>query len=189
MDSNLIDALKNNSQSAFRTLVDEYQQMVFSTCKAIVHDIDDADDITQEVFIETFKTIHKFRADAKLSTWLYRIAINKSLNFIRDNKRNKMLRRLGLLEGKENIVSEPDLNFNEEERKIYERKKAIENAIDALPKNQRTAFILCKYDDLSYREISEIMEVSVSSVESLLFRARKSLQKNLLNFYKSSRIE
>ena len=184
MGDNFITQLKERDERAFKELVEQYQQMVFSTCLGIVHSTDDADDLTQEVFIEAFNSIDQFREDAKISTWLYRIAINKSLNYIRDNKRKRLLQSIGVL----NIPDVPDdqHNFDLPYEALLEKQRSdmIHAAIDALPKNQRTAFVLSKYEDLSYKEIAEVMEISVSSVESLLFRARKSLQKKLLRCYR-----
>lgn len=184
MDSGFIDLLKQGSESAFRQLVDEHQNMVFRTCLGIVHDSDDADDVTQEVFIEAFQSITKFRSDAKLSTWLYRIAINKALNFIRDNKRNRLLQSLGLKRMPDIPDEEHSFDQPFEALQQQQRKKIMDAAIDSLPENQRTAFVLNKFEDLSYKEIAEIMSVSLSSVESLIFRAKQNLQKKLFDCYK-----
>jgi RNA polymerase sigma-70 factor (ECF subfamily) len=83
----IVDKLKNRDENAFRQLVENYQAMVVNTCFSLVHNTEDSEDIAQEVFIEVYRSIGNFRADSKLSTWLYRMAVNRSLNFIRDNKR------------------------------------------------------------------------------------------------------
>ncbi len=186
MDSVIIDQLKNRDEKAFRQLVEEYQQMVFRTCMGIVHNADDADDVTQEVFIEAFNSIDKFRADSKISTWLYRIAMNKSLNFIRDHKRSKFFQSIGLKSTPD--IPDEDHNFDQpfEALQQQQRKKIMDAAIDSLPENQRTAFVLHKFDDLAYKEIAEIMGISLSSVESLIFRAKQNLQKKLIHCYKKS---
>ena len=85
----IIAGLKEGNEKVFRQLVADYQLLVINTCFGIIQNREDAEDIAQEVFIEIYRSIHKFRSDSKLSTWIYRIAINKSLNFIRDNKRDK----------------------------------------------------------------------------------------------------
>ncbi|MBN1769075.1 MAG: RNA polymerase sigma factor [Prolixibacteraceae bacterium] len=184
MNDNLIKRLKQNDERAFRELVDEYQQMVFSVCLGIVHSSDDADDVVQEVFIDAFRSVHKFRADSKISTWLYRIAVNKSLNFIRDNKRRRFFQSIG-------AVDSPDIADEQHQSEMpyhsmveKERAEILHKAVDALPAKQRTAFVLSKYEDLSYAEIAEVMNTSIASVESLLFRAKQNLQKKLLNCYK-----
>lgn len=186
MDNELIERLKYRDEKAFRQLVDQYQNMVFKTCIGVVHNSDDADDVAQEVFIEAFQSIEKFRADSKISTWLYRIAMNKSLNFVRANKRNKLLLSLGL-KNMPNIADE-EQSFDQPHEAMMQkqRKQIMDSAIDSLPSNQRSAFVFSKFDELSYKEISEIMEISVSSVESLLFRAKQNLQKKLMHCYKRS---
>lgn len=186
MNDELIELLKNNDESAFRELVNSYQNMVFRTCLGIVHDSDDADDVSQEVFIEAFNSIHKFRSDSKISTWLYRIAINKSLNYLRSQKRNKFMQSIGLSNATE--IADEEHNFDHPHERLQEKqKKAImDAAIDALPANQKSAFVLNKIEDLSYKEIADVMEISISSVESLLFRAKKNLQKKLISCYKKS---
>jgi RNA polymerase sigma-70 factor (ECF subfamily) len=186
IDLKWIDDLKKGDEKAFRLLVYQYQKMIFKTCIGIVHNADDADDVTQEVFIEAFHSIEKFRADSKISTWLYRIAMNKSLNFIRDHKRSKFFQSIGLKSTPE--IPDEEHNFDQpfEALQQKQRKMIMDAAIDSLPENQRTAFVLSKFDELSYKEIAEIMNISIPSVESLLFRAKQSLQKKLLHCYKKS---
>lgn len=186
MGAGFIDQLRNREEKAFKQLVEEYQKMVFKTCMGIVHNDDDADDVAQEVFIEAFHSIDKFRADSKISTWLYRIAMNKSLNFIRDNKRNRLLQSIGLKSTPD--IPDDEHNYDQPFEAVQQkqRKKIMDAAIDSLPENQRTAFVLSKFDELSYKEISEIMDISIPSVESLLFRAKQNLQKKLIHCYKKS---
>ena len=184
MTPDFIEKLKAGNENAFRDMVEEFQSMIFSTCLGIVHDRDDADDVTQEVFIQAYHTINKFRGDSKLSTWLYRIAINKSLNFVRSNKRTKFFQSIGLINSNE-IADEEDYDPLDKEQQEQQRSKILHQAIDSLPKNQRAAFVLNKYEELSYKEIAEVLELSHSSIESLIFRAKKNLQKKLMHHYKS----
>lgn len=182
MTNDRIEQLHEFDETAFRKLVDDYRNMVFRTCFGIVRNADDADDLAQEVFIEVFNSIATFRADSKVSTWLYRIAINKSLNFIRSQKRKRFFQSIGL-------ASTPDVpDYSESVHSIenQQRKQILDAAIQALPENQRTAFVLHKIEDLPYKEIAEIMNLSLSSVESLLFRAKQNLQKRLLKCYQQS---
>lgn len=168
-------------------MVENYQQMVVNTCFGMLHDRDDANDIAQEVFIEVFNSIDKFRLDAKISTWLYRIAVNKSLNFIRDNKKRSLFQRIeAVFAGRNYTDSTSGLSSDEPDTNLQEKQKSaiVHKAIDSLPENQRIAFTLNKYEDLSYKEIAEIMALSLSSVESLMHRAKKALQKKLLDCYK-----
>jgi RNA polymerase sigma-70 factor (ECF subfamily) len=183
----LIESLKNADESAYRQVVESYQLIVYNTCLGMLHDEDSAKDISQDVFIELFRSVHKFRGDSKLSTWLYRIAINKSLNFIRDNKKHstlKSIQRFFSGEKDESIqIMDSSIRNPQEISEQNDHAIALHKALDTLPINQKTAFVLKNYDDLSYKNISEVMELSISSVESLIHRARVNLQKSLSNYY------
>ena len=182
-----IARIKQGDQHAFKQLFDQYQTLVLNTCYGFVHDESDAKDLCQEVFIEVYKSIHRFREDSKISTWLYRIAVNKSLNYIRKNKRQGLSGSVDQLSNKyedASLSSDTDAaDINIENR---EREQALEMALSSLPKNQKIAFVLHKVEGVPYQEISEIMNVSISSVESLIHRAKKGLQKKLLNYYKKN---
>ena len=182
-EQEIIAGIKQNNNEVFRQLVDKYQQMVLNTCYGFVNDRDDAKDLTQDVFIEFYNSIHSFRGDAKISTWLYRVAVNKSLNFIRKNKRKQLFGNLeSMFAGKNEPQSSGSYN-TDAGMENDERTLALNKALGSLPKNQRIAFTLHKIDGVPYSEIAEIMNVSLSSVESLIHRARTNLKKKLLNFY------
>jgi RNA polymerase sigma-70 factor (ECF subfamily) len=185
-ETEIVQKLQQGNEQAFKMLVENYQKLVVNTCFGLVHSTEDAEDIAQEVFIEVFRSVRNFRVDAKISTWLYRIAVNRSLNFIRDNKRKKWFQSF------EDVVTTRNLPLNSDkhletpaaELENMQRANIIHEAIDSLPENQKTAFTLNKYEDLSYKEISEVMDLSVSSVESLIHRAKIGLQKKLYTCYK-----
>ncbi len=186
-DKELIDdILEHNSQKAFEVLVNRYQPMVVKTCLGFVNSLADAEDLAQEVFIEVFESLQGFRSEAKISTWIYRIAVNKSLNQVRKQKRDRIFRSIENFFTSKNDVNEPLQILNRDSESAdsnlerSENKMMLKHAINALPENQRIAFILSKYQDLSYKEIAEVMSVSLSSVESLLFRAKSNLQHYLL---------
>ena len=187
-ETEIIQKLQQGNEQAFKQLVENYQKLVVNTCFGMVHNTEDAEDIAQEVFIEVFRSIHKFRADAKISTWLYRIAVNRSLNFIRDNKKTKWFQSFEDSVHTKNmeLQSLATSNTDQPEFQLENKQRAIllHEAIDSLAQNQKVAFTLSKYEDLSYQEISEVMDLSVSSVESLLHRAKKNLQKKLYKCYK-----
>jgi RNA polymerase sigma-70 factor (ECF subfamily) len=187
-DQELIQKTAAKDHHAFQTLVDRYQALVVNTCYGLLGNRQDAEDVAQEVFLEVYRSADKFRQDAKLSTWLYRIAVNRSLNFIRDNKWSRRLRNLSALWGDEteqlaNIPapdsSRPDVALEEKERngKLHE-------AIESLPQKQRAAFVLHKYEGLPYQEIARILKCSASSAESLIHRAKLNLQKRLFHYLK-----
>jgi len=186
-ETEIIQKLQRGNEQAFKELVENYQKMVVNTCFGMVHNIEDAEDIAQEVFIEVFRSIHKFRADSKLSTWLYRMAINRSLNYIRDNNRNKWFQSFEDSIKSKNTLHVNLINKNTDHPEFVlentQRATLLHEAIDSLAENQKIAFTLSKYEDLSYQEISKVMDVSVSSVESLMHRAKKNLQKKLYKCY------
>lgn len=184
----IIEQLKQGNEQAFRKLVESYQKLVVNTCYGLLHNREDAEDVAQEVFIEVYRSIDNFRADAKLSTWLYRIAVNRSLNHIRDNKKHRWFSSFEsdvktenkkLFQVETSKTDQPEFELENKQRAII-----LHEAIGSLPENQKVAFSLSKYEDLSYQEIADVMELSVSSVESLLFRAKKNLQKKLYTCYK-----
>jgi len=185
-ETEIIQKLQQGNEQAFKKLVENYQKLVVNTCFGMVHSTEDAEDIAQEVFIEVFRSIQNFRADAKISTWLYRIAVNRSLNFIRDNKRNKWFHSFEdiVMSKNSQLTSDKHNETPAAELEKMQRANIIHQAIDSLPENQKTAFTLNKYEDLSYKEISEVMDLSVSSVESLIHRAKTGLQKKLYTCYK-----
>ncbi len=190
-DHELIEKiLQNNDHSAFALLVDKYQKLVVNTCRGFVNSYADAEDLAQDVFIELFVSLPNFRNESKLSTWIYRIAVNKSLNFVRKRKRENILSSLtSIFSSHENensaINRAADLS-SEADREINKKElhHTLKQAIDSLPKNQKIAFILNKYQDLSYKEVADVMGITLSSVESLLFRAKSNLQELLSEYYK-----
>jgi len=188
-EKEFIKKLQEGRRDAFGELLDQYQQMVFSTSLSFVPNKEDAEDVAQEVFIEVFKSINKFKGNSKLSTWIYRITVNKSLEFIRKRNAKKRFGYVQSLFGNEIPLDKTDF-FTEINHPgvLLEQKEdhaTLMKAINELPDAQRIVFTLHKIDEKSYKEISEITEKSLSSVESLMFRAKQNLQKQLLDFYKN----
>lgn len=187
-DSALIDKLKTGNAQAFQDLVEQYKDLVVNTCYGFLRNRDDADDMAQDVFVEVYKAVHTFREEAKLSTWLYRIAVNKCLNRIKQNKRRRWIRSLqtvfGSDEEAQEIVDESIAN-PQADLEQQERARVLQEAIESLAENQRIAFTLSKFDDLSYQKIAEVMDTTIPAVESLLNRAKKNLQQRLYDYYKS----
>jgi len=189
-EQEIIKGLLEKDEKAFRELVNNFRKNVYHVCFGFVHNKEDAEDIAQDVFIEIYRSASKFRGDSKLSTWVYRISVNKSLNHIRKYKYSKLIYPIEQLfsgvkdEERQTEINEPSVNEDNVERK--EMKKVLHQAIDSLPHNQRVAFTLSKFDDLSYNEIAEVMETSLSAVESLIHRAKLGLQKKLLKYKKST---
>lgn len=171
----LIEKLLKGDSHSFEIFVKVNQDKVFRTCLGYVQNEHDALDITQEVFIKAYEKIDQFKGDSKISTWLLKIAINLSLNFLRDNKKRQVNVDIS-------AVKELTTENNSDEKQM---KKAVRKAIYNLPEKQRRVFILSFYLDLSYKEIAEITQYSISSIESLLFRARKNLKSDLQSYYET----
>ncbi|HYE54794.1 MAG TPA: RNA polymerase sigma factor [Chitinophagaceae bacterium] len=181
----LINQLKEGDQAAFKQIVDTWQDMVYNTAIGIVQNPEDAEDVTQEVFVQVFQSIGSFKGDAKLSTWLYRITLSKALDHERKKKRKKRFAVVrSLFAGtREEPIEVPDFNHPGVVLDRKEKAAILFRAMKDLPENQRVAFLLNKVEGLSYQEISEVMETSVSAVESLLHRAKTNLRKTLKDFY------
>lgn len=182
-DNELIKEILRGDKEKFRFIVEKYQQMVFRTCIGFVHNRDDAEDLTQDVFIQVYQSLSRFKGESAFSTWLYRIAVNASLNKLRKSPLKIMIQKFEKITGnRTEIGSNPPVADTEDPEKILIRHEHIEwiqRALDSLPENQRTAIILSKYDDLPQKEISEIMNTTEGAVEALLQRAKKNLRKKL----------
>ncbi|ACF45466.1 RNA polymerase, sigma-24 subunit, ECF subfamily [Prosthecochloris aestuarii DSM 271] len=181
---------QSNSEESFSALVAEHQNMVINTCYRFVLNREDAEDIAQEVFIEAYRSLERFRNESKLSTWLYRIAVTKSLDHLRKKKRKKRFSSLKRMIGQEDPIQEIALPDNDTPSDLcleQERVKVLQNALDSLPDNQKTAFLLSKSDGYSNQEIADIMQTSVSAIESLIHRAKKNLQKKLEKHYSAEK--
>ena len=186
-DFELVDRLRTGDEAAYRLIVDTYQRFVLNTCYRFVHQSETAEDITQEVFIEIYRSVKSFRADSKLSTWIYRIAITKSLDYMKSQKRKKRFAVLKSLFGDDEITEQIESPGNINPQKQLEnedRLRILSWALEKLPENQRIAFSLSKYNELSYQEISDILGISISAVESLIHRAKLNLKKKLYVYYK-----
>lgn len=188
-ENEFIEGLQNHNANAYGKLLDEFQQKVFATCMSFVPNKEDAEDIAQEVFVEVFSSINRFKGNSKLSTWIYRITTNKCLEFIRKRNTKKRFAFMQSIIGNA-IPMDKTSYFTEMNHPgvILENKEKSETlffAINQLPEAQKVVFTLHKVDGKSYQEISDITEKSLSSVESLMFRSKKNLHKLLENFYKN----
>ncbi len=187
-DLELMKKVAEGESSAGRQFVDNHQVNIYNVCYSFLQNEQDAEDLAQEVFIEAIRNADKFRGDAKLSTWLYRIAVNRSLNHLRDNRKRRFRRDIDSLIGF-NMNSEDEDSgesgpfVNDDYLEQLEQKLIIGKAIQSLPENQRIAFTLNKLEDLSYAEVAGVMKTSLSSVESLIHRARVGLQTRLKKYY------
>lgn len=183
-DPGLLDRLRKGEESAFKELVESCKDLVYNTALGIVQSQEDAEDVAQEVFIQAYQSMSNFKGESKLSTWLYRITITKSLDHERRKKRKKrfgQIRSLFSADQEEPALSDfqhPGIALDQKENAAV-----LFNAIAKLPEQQRIAFTLHKVEGLSYKELSEIMQTSVPSVESLMHRAKNNLKKLLADYY------
>jgi RNA polymerase sigma factor (sigma-70 family) len=184
-ESALIQSLKNGDEKAFDSLVAAFGDRVYNTALGFVQNEHDAEELTQDVFIKAFQKIDGFRQESKLSTWLYRIAVTHSLDFLRKKKRQK----------RGNFLTSIFANGEIEKTDFHQPGVAVEqkenasvlfSAIRQLPEQQQTAFLLQKLEGLSQQQVAEVMNTTESSVESLLHRAKANLRKLLLNYYQKN---
>ncbi len=189
-EEHFITELINGDQLAYAKLVDMFQQKVFATCISFIPNKEDAEDVAQEVFLEIYKSIHKFKGNSKLSTWIYKITTNKCLEFIRKKNTKKRFSFFQFAIGDEIDVDKTkyftEINHPGVLLENKETTEAIFKAINALPESQRVVFTLAKLDGKSYQEIVEITGKTLSSVESIMFRARKKLEEKLTKYKKSN---
>lgn len=186
MEENFVEKIRFDESGSFEELVKLHQERVLNTCFRFVHSKEDAEDLAQDVFVEVYNHIDSFRGDAKLSTWIYQIAVNKSLDFIRKKKRKKrfaFVLSLASLGDEEKELQLPTTANPHTDLEQKERIHILNQAIDLLPENQKVAITLSKYEGFNNKEISEIMGTSVSGVDSLIHRAKNKLQKKLHRFY------
>jgi RNA polymerase sigma-70 factor (ECF subfamily) len=190
-DSEIIRLILQGEPEKFRLLVEKHQSMVFRTCMGFLHNRDDADDLTQDIFLQVYQSLHSFKGEASFSTWLYRITLNASLNKVRKNSRHPILHRIDSIfnstNEKEAFIPVSDAENPETILIREEHSKWVHNALDSLPENQRTAIVLSKYDELSQKEIAEIMKTTEGAVEALIQRAKANLRIKLSSSYKKNR--
>lgn len=181
----LIAQLQQGDEQAFTKLVDEWQDMVYNTALGIVQNADDADDITQEVFIQVYQLVSSFKGDSKFSTWLYRITLSKALDHEKKKKRKKRFGFVQGLFGSQQEVQLHPVEFNHPGVELEKKERANElfAALKKIPENQRIAFTLHKLEGQSYQEVAEIMNTTLYAVESLMGRAKANLKKELSKFY------
>ena len=173
----LMARVARGDEPAFRMLVARHQTAIYELCYRYLGHVQDAEEVAQDVFIRLFRSAATWEPRAKLSTYLYRIAVNLSLNRIRDRKRRRLFSLDQVHEdGSTTEYAAPDTVRPDVLLEDAERRRAVRAAVARLPEKQRTVVILRRYHELSYQEIAEVMGCSVQSVESRLFRARQRLK-------------
>ena len=181
-----IEKLKRGDIALFSDVVNKWQDKIYNTAISIVQNEEDAEDICQEVFVQLHESIGTLRGEALLSTWLYRVTVNKAL----DHEKKKRSKKRGGLLKSFFITEESDEPVHFEHPGVLaenkESAKALFYALKKLPDSQRIAFVLHKIEGNSYDEIAAITSSSRMAVESLLARAKISLRKILKNWYEKN---
>lgn len=183
----LIEQLKAGSEEAFKFMVTSWQDMVYNTSLGLVQSEMDAEDVTQEVFVKAWESIQGFKGESKLSTWLYRITVTKSLDFLRSRKRKKRFAYVQSLFGMndEMVVDPPEFLHPGVVAEKKQLSVALFKAVNDLPEQQKAAFVLSRMEGLNHKEVSDVLGTTVPAVESLLQRAKLNLRKKLESEYRN----
>ncbi|WP_333600892.1 RNA polymerase sigma factor [Flavobacterium sp.] len=176
------------NQTHFEKLYQEYRVLVFNVALNYLQNLEDAEEITQDVFVKVYHSLENFNQKSSFKTWIYRITINQCLDFVKKKNSQKRF----FIFGKKSQNEQEYLNTATFEHpgilmEKQEEAKILFEVINTLTENQKTAFLLSKLDGLSNPEIAEIMQLSVSSIESLIFRAKTALQEKLAEKFKNYR--
>lgn len=184
-ETELIELLKKKDRAAFKDIVETWQNMVYNTALGILQNAEDAEDVTQETFVQVFESVSGFKGESKFSTWLYRITVSKAMDHIRKKKRKKRFAFIQSLYGRndEPVIDPPDFFHPGVGMENKENAAVLFKAVEQLPGNQKTAFVLNKVEGLSYIEIGNIMQITDSAVDALLQRAKANLKKILKEYY------
>ena len=182
-DAALMLRVKRGDRAAFAALVEKYRQPLLNFIFRTLRDETEAEDLAQTVFLQVYKSRDRYERTAKFSTWLFTIARNLCLNELRRRSRHPA-----------ESIEEAHAEHDDQPRQQYEDKahiaapekllhgelaQKIEEALAALPENQRTAILLCRQDELSYEEIAEVLDCSLSATKSLIHRCRETLKEKL----------
>jgi RNA polymerase sigma-70 factor, ECF subfamily len=167
-------------EAPFESIYKEYKNLVFNVCLHYVLNREDAQDIAQEVFVKIYHHLHQYNPEtASLKTWIYRIAINQSLDFLKAKKTKK---RFGFITSLFHPDSNEPIHDVAHPGIAMEDKESLEKLlviIQSLPEKQKTAIILTKIEDRPQKEVAEILDINIKAVESLLQRAKQTIEKKL----------
>jgi RNA polymerase sigma-70 factor (ECF subfamily) len=185
-DADVMLQVKAGDDSAFEYLVQKYRRAMVSFMFRMAHNSAAAEDLAQEVFLRVYRSRQSYEASAKFTTWLYRIATNLAVNHARDTRHERPENVVSLDEKDEETgqsMDVPDKSLTAEEKIVRrERMSAIRQRVHALPERQRVAVLMHKYQQMDYKQISEVLKLSESATKSLLFRAYETLREQLKEF-------
>ena len=185
-DAEVMLRVKAGDQSAFDYLVQKYRRPLVSFMYRMARNAAAAEDLAQEVFLRVYRSRESYEASAKFTTWLYRIATNLAVNYARDTRKERPEVTVSLDEPDEETgttMDVADATLSVEQKLLRdERLKAIRKKVEALPERQKLAVIMHKYQQMDYKQISEVLKLSESATKSLLFRAYETLREQLKEF-------
>ena len=176
VDQELVNQAINGDSRAFEKLVEKYKKRIYYLAYRMTRDHDSADELAQESFVKAYQALGSFKKGYSFYTWVYRICVNLTINFLKREKHTvsaDYLREMDLL-------PETGTDIDQLERMITsEQAGLVKRVLDTLPPEQKSAFLLKTYDNMSYEEMADVMECSIGTVMSRLFRARQKLKKAL----------
>jgi RNA polymerase sigma-70 factor, ECF subfamily len=182
-DAALMLRVKQGDRDAFEALVEKYKQPIMNVVYRTLPDATEAEDLAQHVFLQVFKSAHRYEVSAKFSTWIFTIARNLCLNEIRRRSRHpaeSLDETFSDNEDQPKRQVEDGKTFSPPDALLHgELEEKIESALASLPEKQRTALLLCRQDELSYEEMAEVLGCSLSATKSLIHRARETLKQQL----------
>jgi RNA polymerase sigma-70 factor (ECF subfamily) len=182
-DAALMLRVKQGDTRAFAELVDKYKQPVMNVAYRMLHDATEAEDLAQAVFVQVFKSAHRYEVSSKFSTWLFTIARNLCLNELRRRSRHPTDSLEARHPEQEDLPAqqfEDKKTASPPDRLLHgELEAKIAEAVEGLPENQRLAILLCRQEDLSYEDIARVLGCSVSATKSLIHRGRETLKQKL----------
>lgn len=181
-EKKIIEDILSGETEMYRLLVERYHEKIFILVRGFVHQTEDAEDVTQETFMQAFVSLGSFNGRSEFSTWLYRIGINSAYDFIRKRKRKSIVEfYTEKISALTDFLSTSKTENPQTIMSGKETEEIIYKEIDNLPANQKTALILSRLDGLSQKEIAEIMSLSVQAVDSLVQRAKRQLKIKLIS--------
>lgn len=180
-DQALVERVQAGDRSAFDVLVTRYQHKVVKLVMRFVRDQSEAQDVTQEAFLKAYRALPRFRGDSAFYTWLYRITINTAKNHLVAARRRPLDYNLDLQDSDQYELHGRLKDIDTPERVLMseEIREAVNQAIEALPEDLRTAIMLRELEGMTYEEIATTMECPVGTVRSRIFRARDAIDKRV----------
>ncbi len=185
-DAAIMLRVRDGDQIAFTYLIEKYQRPIVHFMFRMVHNQAVAEELAQEVFLRIYRSRESYRAEAKFTTWLYRIATNLGVNHARDHKHERAAQNIYLDQPDAETGTTPDVADSratvEQQLLREERLSAIRQHVLALPERQREAVLMHKYQEMDYKQIGDVLKLSESATKSLLFRAYQTLRERLKDY-------